>query len=120
MPDIELHLPGLEESLLQPGIRRSPEALSRLLAEEFREFGSSGRIFNKAEILESLKSEATAQFSISDFEVAVLAADIALVTYVATRRNDPDPPSTSLRSSLWVLRQGNWHLFHQGTKVPAK
>jgi hypothetical protein len=48
-------LRGLEEELLKPEVRRSADRLSHLLADEFVEFGSSGRIFDKRQIIESLK-----------------------------------------------------------------
>ena len=39
------HLRTLEERLLQPDVRRSAQAVASLLADEFVEFGSSGRVF---------------------------------------------------------------------------
>ena len=44
----------LEEQLLQPETRSSADQLGKLLADEFIEFGSSGRVFDKAKIIESL------------------------------------------------------------------
>jgi hypothetical protein len=40
------HLRELEESLLEPDVRKS-EVLADLLADDFIEFGSSRRIYNK-------------------------------------------------------------------------
>ena len=37
-------LQRLEEALLWPDVRRSPEAMAVLLVEDFREFGQSGRV----------------------------------------------------------------------------
>jgi hypothetical protein len=37
----------LEERLLQPEIRHSPAELAKLLADEFVEFGSGGRVYSK-------------------------------------------------------------------------
>jgi len=39
---------ALEERLLQTDFRRDRKAVSKLLANDFREFGSSGRVWNKA------------------------------------------------------------------------
>jgi len=36
----------LEQSLLRPKIRRSPAAVTALLADDFVEFGSSGRVYD--------------------------------------------------------------------------
>jgi hypothetical protein len=60
------------------------------------------------------------QFSISNFRAQILGDDVALVTYQAVRREEPNHSGlASLRSSLWVIRDGQWRmLFHQGTTVP--
>jgi hypothetical protein len=110
-------LQRLEEDLLQPEIRRNPEAVASLLADDFCEFGSSGRIFSKSETIKALRAEAPCQILISDFSVRSLTAESALVTYRTLRRaNTNQGEVMSLRSSMWVLRDGRWQmLFHQGT-----
>jgi hypothetical protein len=117
---IEERLQELELELLRPVVRQSPEWLSSLLADEFLEFGSSGRIFSKNEIMEALRTEPRVQFSIFDFRAKILGDGVALVTYQAVRREEANHSGlASLRSSLWVIRDGQWQiLFHQGTKVP--
>jgi hypothetical protein len=47
----------LEEQLLRPDVRKSASDVEALLAEEFIEFGSSGRMFNRQRMIESLKTE---------------------------------------------------------------
>lgn len=47
----------LEEQLLQPEVRQSAEAVADLLADDFIEFGSSGQVFNKQQIIEGLQQE---------------------------------------------------------------
>lgn len=47
----------LEEKLLQPDFRRNRAAVAELLADDFREFGSSGRTWDKQQILDKLESE---------------------------------------------------------------
>jgi hypothetical protein len=69
-------LRGLEERLLQPEIRRSAAKIDDLLADEFVEFGSSGRAFDKSKITERLGQECQAmprRRSITDFSVRWLA-----------------------------------------------
>ncbi len=114
---ISEHLRHLEEQLIQPDVRGSPEKLSAILADEFVEFASSGQAFTKAQVVEALRSEIPARRSLSDFRVVLLSDDIALATYRATRTSDSDPtPVQSLRSSIWRYRDGRWQmLFHQGT-----
>ena len=57
----------LEERLLDSAVRRSPEAISALLADEFVEYGSSGRVFDKEQIIESLQGEDPTERLLSDF-----------------------------------------------------
>lgn len=118
MTDIEIQLCELELQLLTSSVRHNRDAVSHLLAEEFREFGSSGRVFDKQQILDALMNESPAEISMADFKTTVLADGIALVTYRACRQNDTQSkPAISLRSSIWVMRDGRWQMvFHQGTK----
>jgi hypothetical protein len=105
---------GFELELMDPAIRKDRARVSALLAEDFREFGSSGRVWSREEILELLATEsAQAAPVVEGFEINGLAEGAALVTYRAVH-----PHQTSLRSSLWVRREGRWKMvFHQGTKV---
>jgi hypothetical protein len=115
-PSLAAHLRQLEEDLFRPEVRSNPEKTSAYLAEEFREFGSSGRIFTKAEILAELSSESPRTITLDNFQCEALAPDVALVTYRSTRTIALGIPVHANRSSLWVLRQGRWQmLFHQGT-----
>jgi hypothetical protein len=116
---VEGHLQALELELLRPDGRKSPELLSSLLADDFTEFGSSGRIFRKQDIIEALRAEPPGRFSVSDLRVKILGGGVALVTYRAVTRDEANySESASLRSSLWVINDGRWQmLFHQGTKI---
>jgi hypothetical protein len=119
---IEKRLRELELELLQPVVRHNPHRLSSLLADDFREFGSSCRVFLKNEIIEALRDEPLMQWSISDFHAELLGDSVALVTYQAVRREEASSSGTaSLRSSLWVIRGGQWQmLFRQGTRVTER
>ena len=107
----------LEEKLLQPDIRRSSEAVASLLAEEFVEFGSSGRVLDKQQIIAALQHEPAMQRSLLDFRTTVLAPGVVLVTYRIVRHpSSEEPPMHLLRSSIWKLVAGRWQMvFHQGT-----
>lgn len=115
------HLLSLEQQLLTPQTRANTSALTALLTPDFREFGSSGRTFTRESILTLLQSET--EFTppaITHFEARELTPELALVTYQTTRPNPSGQPTpTSIRSSLWTLRDGRWQLlFHQGTRIP--
>ena len=118
---LEKELLELEQSLLDPEVRRSPERMGALLADGFVEFSSSGVAYDKARILEVLQDEALADDpvtrSLAHFEVVPLGTDGALTRYRLLRqRSTQERPSQSLRSSVWHRRGGQWQVvFHQGT-----
>ena len=107
----------LEEQLLQPELRKSSQDLAYLLSDDFIEFGSSGRIFDKARMIDALQHESRDQLSLTDFQIKDLTPDVVLVTYRAARRSEATGQTTcSLRSSIWQSIEGRWQIvFHQGT-----
>ena len=110
---LAIYLQELEESLLQPSVRTS-ECVSKLLADEFFEFGSSGRMLTKEQIITSLLMESPVNCTATEFNVKFLAPQIALVTYRVCRHGEP--PVFTVRSSIWQQLQGQWQMvFHQGT-----
>lgn len=120
MPSIKEELLELEKKLVDPDLRSTPEKLAPLLADDFMEFGSSGHAYDKKRILFLLRRQIPARLLIEEFRMIPLGDSAALVTYRAgTESTRITAPRYSLRSSLWVLRQGAWQmLFHQGTNVP--
>ncbi len=85
-----------------------------LLAADFREFGASGRIWTRQEIIEALASETESTITSSDFACQMLSPSLALITYIAETGN-----RRSLRSSIWRLEGESWRMhFHQGTPIP--
>jgi hypothetical protein len=118
---IEDHLRSLEEHLLNPTIRHDSSAVAFYLTDDFIEFGGSGRVFDKASILEDLKDEPPRPASLlTDFKTRELAPNVILATYKATRRNEAgEPVGQSWRSSIWTHVNGQWQItFHQGTPIP--
>jgi hypothetical protein len=117
--DIADHLCRAEEALLDPAVRSNRARVAELLADDFVEFGSSGRIWTQNEILDLLAGEIPAPIEMMNFECALLAEDVALVTYVASRTDAQTGIRTSsLRSSIWTKRPAGWRLrFHQGTRT---
>ena len=107
------HFFELETSLHKKQVRNSAESTSVLLADGFIEFGSSGRVWNKASIIESMRREAVdQQVTVVDFAARELAPDVVLVTYISKKSN-----GSTLRSSIWKRCEGKWQMiFHQGTR----
>jgi hypothetical protein len=102
---------GKELSLLEPAVRSSPDDLAALLHPEFREFGVSGRSWDRAGIVTALGDRPGPAAQTHDMRAERLGPDVILLTYVARR-----PDRATLRSSLWIRTDGTWRLFfHQGT-----
>jgi hypothetical protein len=107
----------LEEQLLRAEVRRSELRVTELLAPTFVEFGASGKVWNRNQIVQNLQQEEPASRELDDFKIQALAPEVVLTTYRVRRFSEAgDLAAASLRSSIWVHRDGHWHmLFHQGT-----
>jgi hypothetical protein len=114
---LSLHLRELEESLLQPDVRKSNDLVA-LLADDFIEFGSSGRVYSKADVVAVLQDETPSTQTTNDLKVALFSPQVALPTYRI--RDEVTPPAHTLRSSVWQLRGDRWQMvFHQATLTTA-
>jgi hypothetical protein len=111
----------LEGELLKPEVRHSPDQVGALLSDDFVEFGSSGGVYSKQQVVEALKQEGLPdpgiRLSLVDFIARRLASDVILVTYRTIVEGGPETTQESrLRSSIWKLIEGRWQMvFHQGT-----
>jgi hypothetical protein len=104
----------LEEKLLKPEIRTSQYELQKLLADNFFEFGSSGKVLYKNEGINK-DGIGVVKMTLSDFEIHPLSDEIVLTTYRIF--NEVNKQHT-LRSSIWKSINGSWQMiFHQGTKM---
>ncbi len=113
--EIKNHLYTLEVMLLNGDVRRQVEKLNELLAEEFIEYSSSGKIYNKVDTLELLPVENDPEITLSDFNFKLLSPTVALTTYTAFIKSKQ---KYSLRSSVWKFSDGRWQMiFHQGTII---
>ena len=102
----------LEDALLVPEVRKSAAQIAALLADEFVEIGSSGRIYDKDQIIGQLQQESgeVSLRTVSDFAARELADGLILVTYRIIE-------SRTVRSSIWKRTNSEWRMvFHQGTK----
>ncbi|WP_410983165.1 DUF4440 domain-containing protein [Bacillus cereus] len=104
----------LEEKLLKPEIRASRNELKKILANDFFEIGSSGRVLYKNGDI-SEEGIGVVKMTLSDFEIHPLSDEIVLTTYRIF--NEVNKQHT-LRSSIWKSINGSWQMvFHQGTKT---
>jgi hypothetical protein len=118
---IAQHLQYLEQSLLSPSVRRDRDRVVALLANDFVEFGSSGKIWTREQVLEMLGTEeADVTPAVEDLNCNFISEGVVLLTYKTRRTNEETGKSfVTLRSSLWAMQAGVWQLrFHQGT--PAR
>jgi len=100
--------------MLDPQVRSDPTRVRDLLHDDFIEFGSTGRVYNKRILLEMLRGEKPSTVVIRDFTVRQLSSDTALVTYRSVGQSGQE----ARRSSVWVRQDGQWRMaFHQGTRI---
>ncbi len=105
---------ALERSLLDSSVRQSTEQLNKLIADDFLEFGSSGKVYNKQDCIKP--DETSRKFVVSDFKIKELSKDVTLATYKTT-----EDGIASLRSSIWQRYGDEWKMiFHQGTKCEVE
>lgn len=111
-PDQELFY-ELETSLHRPDVRTSSRMVADLLADEFVEFGKSGRVYDRQLTIDGLAGERSLlsipSLQVADFSVSRLSETVVLITY----RSIPSNPGTqeslhTLRSSIWKFDTGRW------------
>jgi hypothetical protein len=111
----------LEERLLRPEVRSSAKQMAELLADEFIEIGSSGRLFDKRQIIDLLRDVQTGEYPSAprahDMTLRLIAENVVLLTYRTVRpASSEGQEHQALRSSIWKLIDGRWQMiFHQGT-----
>jgi hypothetical protein len=107
----------LEQRLAQVGRKLSAEDASSLIADDFLEFGASGKVWTKAEIISAMSQWDPIERIVEDFTVREMSASVCLVRYKVIGV-DRRPSPFSLRSSIWRNNGETWQIvFHQGTSV---
>jgi hypothetical protein len=117
--ELDSMLFALEQKLAQIGKKISAEEASSLIAEDFVEFGVSGKVWSKTDIIAAMSEWDPVERIVEDFRVRELSPSVCLVSYksiVATKESQTPP--RSLRSSIWRHTGKTWQIvFHQGTRV---
>lgn len=112
MKELEKEIFELEWSHLQPDVRVSKQKLGEVLDDGFFEFGSSGKVWRRADY-DKNHSLPPDRMEISKFHLDELGPEAVLATY---RIHNETTGKSSLRSSVWKKRETGWKLFfHQGT-----
>ena len=112
--ELGTHLLRLETALVNRNPAGVEGGLPDLIADDFLEFGASGRTWDADDVREEVASPGEGpDMALDDVSLTRLAADVALLIY---RVGAPRPAN---RSSIWVRRGGRWLMrFHQGTLRP--
>jgi len=118
-PEDAARLTALEESLWRPATRFDRAHLERVLADDFDEFGRSGRHWSRAASIAAEAAPFETVLPLPGLRVRELGPDAALLTYRSeTVYPDDDAVHAANRSSVWQRIDGEWRLrFHQGTPV---
>jgi hypothetical protein len=102
----------LERAMWADATRGDHVWMNRHLADGFTEFGWSGRIYSRSDVLDEEIGPIDAE--LTDLQVRAVGPDAALVTYRSSQER-----GAGNRCSLWVRRRRRWLLeFHQGTPTP--
>lgn len=113
--ELKLILLNYERLLLTDAIRVDQERISELLDIHFKEYTSSGKIYQYTAGDIFGVSKEKIQILESSFEVIQLSSDIALVNY-QTIKEGKDKEIKVNRSSIWRKTENTWKIvFHQGT-----
>ncbi|HBF80089.1 MAG TPA: DUF4440 domain-containing protein [Streptomyces sp.] len=105
-----------ELRLLDPVVRASAELLATMLHPDFREIGTSGRLWDRETIIAALtapdpEAPRPGPLTASRMYGEQLAEDLVHLTFDTESRG-----LRSHRSSLWRLTDSGWRLyFHQAT-----
>ncbi len=111
-------LKRLEESLWRAKTRFDRAYCELVFADEFFEFGRSGRRYTRNEQIfkESDRAPINALTPLPEFKIHEVSDNIALVTYISEVTDGAETLRAN-RSSLWRKEdKKGWRLvFHQGT-----
>ena len=107
---------SLEKKLLVSASRKSINTLDELLDDDFKEFGKSGLVCNKQDILNRLPNEEPREFNVKYFEGKSVGYFAYLINFTTLESG-----IEMLRSSIWKSIDGRLQtVFHQGTVVGGK
>lgn len=104
----------LEHAMWREATRYSREFQERHFAPDFVEFGRSGRVYGRDQMIVTGGEPIDAR--LENVQVRELSPDLALMTYDSVLTRDQDVIEYARRSSIWTKANGIWQMrFHQGT-----
>lgn len=116
----------LELKLLHTDLRTNPVVVDELLDEDFEEIGNTGKVTNRAQVIQWLLNKDSAQrWHLADFRIKKVSNDTVIAIYRARKQTQVDDARNddtasllgSIRSSVWQRRGEHWKIvFHQATQ----
>ena len=108
-------LQRLEEELWIDETRFDRPYMEKVMANDFFEFGRSGRVYEREDTLTIDKGSIDAVIPLPNFKIRLLTDDVAQVTYDSAVTYD-GVVEKGRRSSIWTRAGNSWLLrLHQGT-----
>ncbi|MGN1372051.1 MAG: DUF4440 domain-containing protein [Candidatus Coprovivens sp.] len=112
MDEFEFMFYELEKSLFKKEYLNDREYLDRIFHDDYMEYGKSGLIYYKKEIVDSLFGSENRNIEIKDLTVKRLSDMYYLIHYISIEGEAFE----TLRTSIWVDTGDECKLlFHQGT-----
>jgi hypothetical protein len=108
-------LERFEQELWHQETRFNKQRMNELLAQDFFEFGRSGRVYQRQDTIAAMPQTIDAVFALPEFQIRLLSENVAQVTYNSAVTYD-GVVEHARRSSIWSRTTRGWVLrFHQGT-----
>ena len=108
-------LTQLEEDMWREGTRYDPAFQERRFALDFIEFGRSGRVYSREQVICTDSQQIQAMLPLANLSIRLLDTNTAQVTYDSQVTHD-GAVQYAHRSSIWSRIGGIWVMrFHQGT-----
>ena len=81
--NLSSHIIDLEQSLQSPLVRSNPRQVASLLHPEFTEYGRSGTVYNKQQILQLMEKETLSEVKLvtRQFDLIELSEHLVQLTY---------------------------------------
>lgn len=110
----------LEEAMWQQTTRYDPDFQESRFSQDFFEFGRSGRVYSRHQIIVKQGHPIHAKLPLPELQMRLLDTNTVQVTYNSAVIHD-GMTEYARRSSIWSRNSTGWIMrFHQGTPyVPA-
>jgi hypothetical protein len=114
-PEDQAELKRLEEGMWVEASRFDPSFQQARFAEDFFEFGRSGRVYSRSQAIRTDTTPLMARLPLQNLRFRVLDVNTVQLTYNSAVEYD-GVVEHARRSSIWYRTAQGWVMrFHQGT-----